>query len=101
MFCLSGGGRDGRKERATRVTWGDTRCFRPTGLAELSFVFVNKQTLAGESTCLGKILRSLLFILRAGFGNLKLGDQSDQLCFGGIDDSGKITFYQPSKVNCN
>lgn len=56
------------KSAATRVTWGDTRCFGPTGLAELGFVFVNKQTLVGESTRLGKILRSLLFILRAGLG---------------------------------
>lgn len=41
----------------------------------------------------------VLLIQRARFWNLKLfGEHRSQLGFGGINDSGKIKFYQPNKL---
>lgn len=92
-------------KNTTFMIWGHTPCFRLMSFTELSFFNVNKQTLAYESTPSGKILHSsvVLFIQRAGFWNPKLfGEQQrSQLCFGSIRYSGKIKFYQPSKVNCH
>ena len=44
-------------------------------------------------------LHGILLVQRARFWNLKLfEEQRSQLGFGGINYSGKIKFYQPSKL---